>query len=176
MKNKRNNVLTEARKKLNISQTEFAEKVGTSVSFYNAIERLKYFPNKKEQEKISKYFINNGVCLFEDELFPEELYEIEKPNVEFLSLDELEENEIPYEENQVVEEMNSEHLKNGIDRVLKTLPKKYKQVVTAYFGLNDNEESSLEDISNALEQKVTRERVRQIKDKALKRMWGRLSF
>jgi transcriptional regulator with XRE-family HTH domain len=176
MKTQRNNVLTNARKQLNLSQTEFAEQIGTSKVFYNEIERLKHFPSKEMQNKISKYLISNGIYLFEDELFPGELYGIEKPQVKFIGLNKIRENEIPYEENQFVEEINSEHLKNGIERVLNTLSYKDKVVLTSFFGLNEEEAKPLRDISSSLDRKVSAERVRQIKEKALKRCWGRFSF
>jgi transcriptional regulator with XRE-family HTH domain len=169
MKDIRNLVLTNARKSLNLSQTEFAERIGTVKSVYNAIERLKYFPSKKYREKISNFLMDKGIYLFEEDLFPKGLY-TGKPDVESLSLDEIEENKIPCEENQVLEEMDSEHLKNGIGRVLNSLPYKEKVVLTSFFGLNDKEEAkSLENISKSLDKKVTDKRVGQIKQKALNR-------
>lgn len=168
MKNKRNCVLTEARKKLNLNQEEFAEQIGTSKTFYNGMECLKNFPGEKFREKISKYFIDKGIYLFEEDLFPKELY-FKKPSIEFLSLEEIKENEIPCEENQILEDINSEHMKNGIGRVLNILGDREKKVLIDYFGINENEEAkSLEEISETLEKKVTYERVRQIKNRALK--------
>ncbi len=61
-----------------------------------------------------------------------------------------------------------ESLSNEIERSLATLTERQREVVRLYFGLNMDHGMSLEDIG--LEFDLTRERVRQIKDKALKRL------
>jgi len=56
MKNRRNHILTEARKKLNLSQDTLAREINISHQFYSQIESLNNFPSKDIQKKISKYF------------------------------------------------------------------------------------------------------------------------
>ena len=62
-----------------------------------------------------------------------------------------------------------------IDRALRALPERDAKVLRLYFGLNDGREHTLEEIGSLLG--VTRERVRQLRDRALKRLrdgeWGR---
>ena len=55
-----------------------------------------------------------------------------------------------------------------IDRALYTLPPRDAKVLRLYFGLNDGREHTLEEIGSLLG--VTRERVRQLRDRALKRL------
>jgi RNA polymerase primary sigma factor len=60
---------------------------------------------------------------------------------------------------------HKESLKTEIDRALSSLTSRQAEVLTMYFGLTDGNPMSLEDIGEKYE--LTRERVRQIKDKAL---------
>ena len=61
-----------------------------------------------------------------------------------------------------------ESLRNEIDRSLATLTDKQAEVLKLYFGIGITQAMSLEDIGNKYD--LTRERVRQIKDKALVRL------
>ena len=59
-------------------------------------------------------------------------------------------------------------LTEEIDRALQALPDRDAKVLRLYFGLNDGREHTLEEIGGLLG--VTRERVRQLRDRALKRL------
>lgn len=59
-------------------------------------------------------------------------------------------------------------LTEEIDRALQALPARDAKVLRLYFGLNDGREHTLEEIGGLLG--VTRERVRQLRDRALKRL------
>jgi RNA polymerase primary sigma factor len=61
-----------------------------------------------------------------------------------------------------------ESLASEIERSLNTLTERQRQVIQLYFGIGTSHARSLEDIGTQFE--LTRERVRQIKDKALKRL------
>lgn len=61
-----------------------------------------------------------------------------------------------------------ESLSNEIERSLSTLTERQREVVKYYFGISMDHGLSLEDIGEKFD--LTRERVRQIKDKALKRL------
>jgi RNA polymerase primary sigma factor len=61
-----------------------------------------------------------------------------------------------------------ESLRNEIERSLSTLTEKQAEVLKLYFGIGVPHPLSLEDIGIKFE--LTRERVRQIKDKALIRL------
>jgi RNA polymerase primary sigma factor len=59
-------------------------------------------------------------------------------------------------------------LSEEIDRALLTLPPRDAKVLRLYFGLDGGREHTLEEIGGMLG--VTRERVRQLRDRALKRL------
>lgn len=61
-----------------------------------------------------------------------------------------------------------ESLKIEIERVLKTLTSKEADIIRLYYGLNKKNPSSLEEISKNFN--LTKERVRQIKEKAIKKL------
>ncbi len=62
----------------------------------------------------------------------------------------------------------NESLQIELQMMLEDLSKKEKVVLLYYFGINGYQELSLEEIGNKID--LTRERVRQIRDKALKRL------
>ncbi len=59
-------------------------------------------------------------------------------------------------------------LKREVSRVLSTLPERESEVISDFFGLNGSQSMTLEEIG--IKFSLTRERVRQIKEKATKRM------
>ncbi len=63
---------------------------------------------------------------------------------------------------------NKQSLKTEIDRILNVLTDKQRKVIQMYFGLGYEHAISLEDIGASFD--LTRERVRQIKDKAISRL------
>ncbi len=62
----------------------------------------------------------------------------------------------------------SESLKNEIERALATLTEREAEVIKSYFGLNKEHSLTLEEIGENFN--LTRERVRQIKEKAIRRL------
>ena len=66
------------------------------------------------------------------------------------------------------EEMLTDSLRREIDRVLNTLTQREANILRLYFGLNGNQFHSLEEIGEKYN--LTRERVRQIKEKAIRRL------
>ena len=61
-----------------------------------------------------------------------------------------------------------ESLRKEVDRALSTLTKREAEVVKLYFGLDQEHPLTLEEIGEQFS--LTRERVRQIKEKAIKRL------
>ncbi len=59
-------------------------------------------------------------------------------------------------------------LSDDLDRALGTLSDRERSILTMYFGLGGDEPMTLEDIGKRL--KLTRERIRQIKEKAIQRL------
>lgn len=64
--------------------------------------------------------------------------------------------------------VHKESLKKEIDRSLKTLTERQKEVICYFFGIGVDHPMSLEDIGEKFS--LTRERVRQIKDKAITKL------
>ena len=63
-------------------------------------------------------------------------------------------------------ELMKESLKKEVETVLATLPEREAKVIQMYFGINNEHPSTLEEIGERFN--LTRERVRQIKEKALR--------
>ena len=66
------------------------------------------------------------------------------------------------------QELMKESLKAEIDRALSTLTEREAEVIKLYFGLNKEHSLTLEEIGERFN--LTRERVRQIKEKAIRRL------
>ncbi|GJQ62326.1 MAG: RNA polymerase sigma factor RpoD [Melioribacteraceae bacterium] len=79
-------------------------------------------------------------------------------------LDVLENNLQPTPDNMLM----SDSLKNEIERALGTLTDREAEVIKLYFGLNKEHSLTLEEIGEKFN--LTRERVRQIKEKAIRRL------
>jgi RNA polymerase primary sigma factor len=74
------------------------------------------------------------------------------------------ENRDPNTDNSLIDESLSEEIK----RSLATLTDREREIIVLFFGLGSNQPLSLEEIGEQFS--LTRERVRQIKDKALQRL------
>jgi RNA polymerase primary sigma factor len=66
------------------------------------------------------------------------------------------------------EHVIKESVSNSIRKAIDTLPNREKKVIELYFGLNENNPFTLEDIGDHF--KVSRERIRQLKNRALFRL------
>jgi RNA polymerase primary sigma factor len=65
-------------------------------------------------------------------------------------------------------DLMQESLKNEVERALSTLTKRESKIVKLYFGFEQDHPLTLEEIGELLS--LTRERIRQIKEKAIKRL------
>ncbi len=79
-------------------------------------------------------------------------------------LDIIENDELPSPDNTLI----SESLKAEIERALSTLSEREAEVIKLYYGLNKEHSLTLEEIGDKFN--LTRERVRQIKEKAIRRL------
>ena len=79
-------------------------------------------------------------------------------------LDIIENDELPSPDNTLI----SESLKSEIERALSTLSEREAEVIKLYYGLNKEHSLTLEEIGDRFN--LTRERVRQIKEKAIRRL------
>jgi RNA polymerase primary sigma factor len=59
-------------------------------------------------------------------------------------------------------------LKEQVEKILETLPERDKEVIKLYFGIGDGTSHTLDEIAQRFN--ITRERVRQIKEKSLKQL------
>lgn len=75
---------------------------------------------------------------------------------------------IPEDEDETDKHLMQESLNREIERSLASLTDKERDVINLYYGIGKNHSLTLEEI--ALKYDLTRERVRQIKDKALRRL------
>lgn len=66
------------------------------------------------------------------------------------------------------DELKTEEIKKVISSIIDCLNDREQYVITEYFGLNAEEGKTLEEIGNSIN--LTKERVRQIKEKALKKL------
>lgn len=65
-------------------------------------------------------------------------------------------------------DLQKESLKKEIEALLAVLPQREADIITGYYGMNGKTRMNLEDLGEQLD--LTRERVRQIKERALKRL------
>ncbi len=79
-------------------------------------------------------------------------------------LDVIENEELPYPDHILMKES----LKTEIERALRSLSEREAEVIKLYFGLNKDHSLTLEEIGERFN--LTRERVRQIKEKAIRRL------
>lgn len=75
----------------------------------------------------------------------------------------ISENAIPTDES-----LMKESLVTDVDTMLSDLPEKEQEVIRLFFGLNNTHEHTLDEIS--VQCQISRERVRQIKERAIKRL------
>jgi RNA polymerase primary sigma factor len=68
------------------------------------------------------------------------------------------------------DELTKESVRFDVKRSLKTLKPREQEIVKLYFGIECEEEFSIQQIADRLE--LTRERVRQVKEKAIKKLKG----
>jgi len=106
--------------------------------------------------EVSETLLKSGKHLSLDAPFSEE--------EENRLLDIIENQELPSPDNTLI----SESLKIELDRALSTLTTREAEVVKLYFGLGQETPLTLEEIGERFQ--LTRERVRQIKEKALRRL------
>ena len=79
-------------------------------------------------------------------------------------LDVLENDELPAPDTSLM----TESLKEEVNHALESLPEREAKVLRLYFGLNEDHSHTLEEIGERFN--LTRERVRQIKEKAIRRL------
>jgi RNA polymerase primary sigma factor len=137
--------------KINKALQELEQAYEREPSIQEVAEALKCAPNEvKESLKTSGRHVSMDAPLIQGE--------------EGTMYDVLLNDDIPSPDNQLV----SDSLRTEIERTLSTLAPREADIIRLYFGLNGNHPHTLEEIGE--EFNLTRERVRQIKEKAIKRL------
>ncbi|MDX9848686.1 MAG: RNA polymerase sigma factor RpoD/SigA [Tenuifilaceae bacterium] len=137
--------------KVNKAFTELEQKFEREPSVYELAEVLEIAPSDiKEALKSSNRHISMDAPISQDE--ESNMYDV------------LLTNESPSPDRGLL----NDSLRKEIERALATLSVREASIVRLYFGLNGKHPHTLEEIGEELE--LTRERVRQIKEKAIKRL------
>ncbi len=171
----KNGILVRTREELGMNQKEFAKHLGLGHGIYNGYETMRIYPGSKNRKLLASF------CdCTEEELFPQELeryangeeprkllqYAIIEPSRLFGSVRReallLPAPESPEED--VEDSFTSEH----IEKALSFLKKREAGIIQLYFGLDGVRPHTFEEIAEVLG--ITRERVRQIKEKALSKL------
>ena len=173
----KNAQLVGAREILGLSQKEAAEKMGITQYTLGDIERMSYYPEMNLQTKICGFYRNNGVFLFEDDVFPEELKHIKGRKYtaerdiskhDILSLSYEGTRLLSAASDKAVEEVHKIELKDEINYALSKLSYREREVLKLRFGFKDNRYHTLEECAEVFH--VSRERIRQIEAKGLRRL------
>lgn len=162
----KNNLLLEKREALGYTQLQMADHCDVSLGIYSNAERLQHIPFA-QAEKIAFIF---EIKL--EELFPNwlELFgDLVNNKNNYLIMDNS------YIEKRLVnneafggQNLLKESFHTDLDRALNNLSTKESEVIRMYFGLNGEVPLTLDEIGERV--LLTKERVRQIKERALRRL------
>ena len=144
--------------------------------YYN--DYLDYYYNKDEEKTIDIKEINRGkysdeaylredfyCCTPEIIINDEDIIRIYNNMLPTIIIYDLNENEFSYE---IEDEIEKDLLKKDLNDIILTLSPRQAKVIELRFGLKDGWAKTLEEIAEEFQ--ITRERVRQIETKALKRL------
>jgi len=165
----KNASLVGARESAGLNCREAAERIGVH---YKSYESMRRYPSKNMQNRICDFYRGLGIFLLEEDVFPEELgktkirmkyiAEREIPKENLISLDTGDKRLLPpvYVQGQI----ESFELRRELDISLSKLTPREERIIKMRFY----EDMSLEDL--AKEFNITRERIRQIEAKALRKL------
>lgn len=158
--------LRRAREAMGWTQKQLADESGVNVHTLNSIEALRSRGSFEIKRKLA-FALERGV----EELFPEVLQELHREGV-CVELPVSEQALHALQSNRAIESVDDklrhEALTEGIEQVLAKLQPREALVLRRRFGLGGDEPKTFGDVGEELG--VTRERVRQIEAKALKRL------
>ena len=161
----KNNLLLEKREELGFTQLQMAEYCDVQHTTYSKAERLEHIPYG-QAEKLALI-----LEITIEELFPNwlKLYgeTINNQNGYFLLDNEYAQKQL---ENKGSTKLITESFHTDLETALKSLGEREARVLKLYFGIGCNSSLSLDEIAELPEINVSRERVRQIKEKALRNL------
>lgn len=165
-----NRFLIESRFRTGMNLENFAlTAAGVDPIQYSEIENLEVFPNPRVQEDIAMYLRNEtgDHSLTPGRLFPKNLYYSKM----FEQKEEFEDLET---ENNIESFINNEYKKEKIKEVLNTLPDRQRDVLSIYFGLEEDnlsDEGVNEKTRDYLDKtRLTLEEFDEIKDEAIRKL------
>ena len=159
----KNNKLIEARETLGFNQLQMAEYCGVSVQMYGAAERLEYV-SEPTALKISSILHCEPSVLFPNWL---QMYgEIYNKNNYLIVDDDIAQKQLAYHGGSKL--LLKESFNGDLKECFSVLKRRERVFLVYYFGLLGRRSLSLDEIAERFN--LTRERVRQIKEKALRRL------
>ena len=167
----KNNKLMEARERLGFNHYEMAEYCGVSLACYGSAERLAYV-SESNALKISSILNSDPSVLFPNWL---QMYgEIYNKNNYLIVNDDIAQKQLAYHGGSKL--LLSESFRGDLKECFSVLNRRERVVLVYYFGLLGRESLSLKELGKKLN--ITRERLRQIKEKALRslRIAGRANI
>jgi len=171
----RNTRLVDVRKAKGVTQLEMSKTIGMSCQKLSQIETLKIFPTDEDVAKVATYL---GETI--DYLFPPLLMKAIEEGVfirrdaqlagpEIISLTEAARLRLTYDgEGEMIDEVDRHLLTEQIPIILETLTPRERQMIELRFGFEDGVSRTLEQVGQRFN--VTRERIRQIEAKALRKL------
>ncbi len=167
---RKNEILEKARRNLDMNVNQISKKLGIHPIYYSQIESFEVNPSKKIKKNISDYFLKRGVALYEEDLFPVELYNPGE-KLEFCPLDEINPSKGFWTENDFHEVIETEHISKTLERALSILNEREAYVIINYHGLLGKEKQRLKKLSENMNK--TPERVRQLKKEGIEKLKSR---
>ena len=164
----RNIRLIKARKSLGFTQINFALLVGATCLRLSEIENLKCVPTLDEKEEMASALHQPVEYIFPDELDDLVASGIISERRKYLSIQQMDSLLRPQLDSGVVRFEHTHFLPESVNSVLENLTPREKIVIRARFGLDDGIPKTLDEVAESLN--VSRERIRQIENKALRRL------
>jgi len=174
----KNAELIRARESLGLNQKQAAYLIEISPGSLSHYELLRTYPSEEMQEKICSKYAHFGYHMIKKNVFPKQLKKItltekliaerEIPVEKLLPLSQVSEKLLPAVKPEVLDKLYKEELKCVIEESLSTLTDKEGEVIKLYYGIDKDKIYTLEEIASKFN--LTRERIRQIKEKAIKRL------
>ncbi len=171
----RNIRLVAARKAKGLTQRQAAELLGLRLHKLSQIENLRCVPSYNERSDIAAYLEKSIDYLFppmlisaiEKGVFHRRDAQLAEP--EIISLTEAEQLRLAYDgENEIIDEVDRHLLQEEVKQVLETLDPREARFIELRLGFKDGQSRSCEEVGR--EFRVTRERIRQIEAKALRKL------
>ena len=167
----KNHRFMDERRDRGLSQLQAADFIGVSAQALGGYERLRKIPNPKHAQKIADFY-DKPI----EYLFPEVIQlatdcgmgEVKSYLFDQRQIEGMHTENLKYLMESPEKMVNERELKEQIERSLDTLTPREASVINMYYGLDGEEKISLEEIADKFS--LTRERVRQIKEKAIRRL------